>query len=91
MFKIEQTRALGRLKNAARIRSTLSFRPSEEKGRSRMKEHDEEWKNLCEQAAFEKDPQKLLALTKKINDLLLGKQHRLNGETSIDKAKGSGA
>jgi hypothetical protein len=42
-----------------------------------MKEHDEEWKNLCEQAAVEKDPQKLLALAKKINDLLLGKQHRL--------------
>jgi hypothetical protein len=56
-----------------------------------MKEHTEEWRNLCEQAAVEQDPQKLLALTKKINDLLLGKQHRLNGETSIDKAKGSEA
>jgi hypothetical protein len=54
-----------------------------------MKEHTEEWKNLCGQAAVEQDPQKLLALTKRINDLLLGKQHRLDRETSADKAKGS--
>jgi hypothetical protein len=54
-----------------------------------MKEHTEEWKNLCEQAAVEQDPQKLLALTQKINDLLLGKQRRLNNATSTDKARGS--
>jgi hypothetical protein len=54
-----------------------------------MKEHTEEWKNLCEQATVEQDPQKLLALTNKINDLLLGKQHQLDRETSTDKAKGS--
>ena len=54
-----------------------------------MKEHTEEWKNLCEQATVEQDPQKLLALTNKINDLLLGKQHRLDPETSTDNAKGS--
>ena len=51
-----------------------------------MKEHTEEWKTLCEQAAVEQDTQKLLALTKKINDLLLREQHRLDGETSTDKA-----
>jgi hypothetical protein len=56
-----------------------------------MKEHTEEWKNLCEQAAVEQDPQKLLALTKEINDLLLGKQHRRDGETPTDKARGSDA
>lgn len=54
-----------------------------------MKEHAEEWKKLCEQAAVEQDPRKLLELTQKINDLLLGKQHRLEGETSMHKAKGS--
>jgi hypothetical protein len=43
-------------------------------------------KTLCEQAAAEHDPQKLLALTKKVNDLLLGKRHRLDGETLTDKA-----
>jgi hypothetical protein len=36
-----------------------------------MKEHSEEWKNLCEQAAAEQDPQKLLELAKKINGLIL--------------------
>jgi hypothetical protein len=51
-----------------------------------MKEHSEEWKNLCEQAAVEQDPQELLDLTKKINDLLLNKQHRLE-ENSPHKAK----
>jgi len=51
-----------------------------------MKEHTEEWKNLSGQAAVEQDPQKLLALTRKINDLLLGKQDRLDRETSTDKA-----
>jgi hypothetical protein len=48
----------------------------------------ERWKLLCEQAAVEQDPKKLLALTKEINDLLLGKQHRLDGEPSTDKPTG---
>lgn len=30
----------------------------------------EEWMKLCEQAAVEQDPEKLLALTRKINRLL---------------------
>jgi len=51
-----------------------------------MKEHFEEWKNLCEQAAVEQDPQKVLDLTKKINNMLLGKQHQLE-ENSPHKAK----
>ena len=38
-----------------------------------------------------KPPQNLLALTGKINDLLLGKQRRLDGETSTDRARGSEA
>jgi hypothetical protein len=37
----------------------------------------ERWKLLCELAAQEQDPQKLLELTREINDLLLGKQRRL--------------
>jgi hypothetical protein len=42
-----------------------------------MREHTEEWKELCRQAAAEQDPQKLLELTRRINELLLGKQRRL--------------
>jgi hypothetical protein len=49
----------------------------------------ERWRKLCEQAAVEKDPKKLLELTKEINDLLLGKQHRLESETSPDKPNDS--
>jgi hypothetical protein len=42
-----------------------------------MKENTERWKELCELARTEQDPQKLLELTRQINDLLLGKQRRL--------------
>jgi hypothetical protein len=43
-----------------------------------MREHSEEWKRLCEQAAVEQDPKRLLELTRRINELLLGKQTRLD-------------
>lgn len=56
-----------------------------------MRENKERWKILCEQAAVEQDPKKLLELTKEINDLLLGKQHRLDGEAPTDTPKGSDA
>jgi hypothetical protein len=42
-----------------------------------MQDKTERWKELCAQAAVEQDPQKLLELTRQINDLLLGKQRRL--------------
>jgi hypothetical protein len=42
-----------------------------------MQEKTERWKQLCEEAAKEQDPQRLLELTREINDLLLGKQRRL--------------
>jgi hypothetical protein len=47
-----------------------------------MKEHTEEWKNLCEQAAVEQDPVKLHQLIKQINDLLEAKEARLKGAPS---------
>jgi hypothetical protein len=50
-------------------------------------ENKERWKLLCEQAVGERDPQRLLELTREINDLLLGKQHRLDqlADDSPDK------
>jgi hypothetical protein len=51
-----------------------------------MQENKERWKALCEQAAVEQDPKKLLELTRQINDLLLGKQHRLDSDSSTDKS-----
>jgi hypothetical protein len=53
--------------------------------RTAMQEKTERWKELCEQAAVEQDPQRLLELTREINDLLLGKQRRL--ERPDDEAK----
>jgi hypothetical protein len=39
-------------------------------------EKQERWKELCEHAANEQDPEKLLHLVKEINDLLDAKKHR---------------
>jgi hypothetical protein len=47
-----------------------------------MLENEERWKSLCELAAKEQDPQKLLELTREINQLLLFKQKRLSGEAT---------
>lgn len=47
-----------------------------------MRENEERWKQLCELAAKEQDPQKLLELTREINKLLLFKQNRLNVEST---------
>jgi hypothetical protein len=47
-----------------------------------MKEHAEEWKNLCEQASTEQDPQKLLDLIKRINELLDAKKNRLSDRST---------
>lgn len=52
-------------------------------------ENKERWKVLCEQAAAEQDPKKLLELTRQINDLLLGKQHRLDDVEKSHKPKNS--
>lgn len=37
----------------------------------------ERWQQLCEQAANEQDPKRLMELVKEINRLLLDKQQRL--------------
>jgi hypothetical protein len=49
-----------------------------------LRERTEEWKELCRQAAVEQDPQKLLELTRRINELLIGKQHRLEHKPDSD-------
>jgi hypothetical protein len=51
-----------------------------------MQDKTELWKQLCAEAAVEQDPQRLLELTRQINDLLLGKQRRL--ERPDDKPAG---
>lgn len=43
------------------------------------------WMKLCEQAAVEQDPAKLLELVKQINDLLSDKQKRLQARNSTAK------
>ncbi|MGC1906011.1 MAG: hypothetical protein WA715_19490 [Candidatus Acidiferrum sp.] len=52
-----------------------------------MQEKTERWKQLCEQAAVEQDPQRLLELTRGINNLLLGKQRRLERPDGKDKQR----
>jgi hypothetical protein len=52
-----------------------------------MRENEDRWKQLCELAAKEQDPQRLLELTREINQLLLFKQHRLSGEADKKPAQ----
>lgn len=40
-------------------------------------ESRERWQKLCELAANEKDPERLMALIEEINELLLAKENRL--------------
>lgn len=49
-------------------------------------ETKERWQELCEQAAVEQDPKKLLALTGEINRLLLEKEERLKDFRSSHKS-----
>jgi hypothetical protein len=48
---------------------------------------EERWKELCEHAANEQDPEKLLHLVKEINDLLDAKKHRLAEVSSSAQPK----
>jgi hypothetical protein len=42
-----------------------------------MRENREKWMELCEQAATEQDPEKLMELISQINRLLEAKERRL--------------
>lgn len=44
-----------------------------------MQERTERWMQLCEQAANEQDPDKLMELIAEINRLLEAKEQRLRG------------
>jgi hypothetical protein len=47
-------------------------------------EKREIWMHLCEQAAVEQDPDKLMDLIKQINQLLEEKERRLKGSSFSD-------
>ncbi len=49
-------------------------------------ETKERWLRLCEQAAIEQDPKKLLELVKEIDELLAKKQERLDHRPPDPKA-----
>jgi hypothetical protein len=49
-----------------------------------MREKTEYWMKLCQQAAVEQDPTKLLALVTEINNLLEEKEQRLARKYAAD-------
>jgi hypothetical protein len=55
--------------------------------RCRDERKTERWRELCEQAAVEQDPQRMLKLISEINDLLLGKQRRLERPDDSEQSK----
>jgi DNA-binding response OmpR family regulator len=61
-------------KLVATIRADISY--------SRKSEPSDRWQQLCEQAAVEQDPKKLLELTDEINRLLKEKEEQLDTERS---------
>jgi hypothetical protein len=42
----------------------------------------ERWQELCEQAAIEQDPQRMIELVEEINRILTEKEQRLNAQRS---------
>jgi Icc-related predicted phosphoesterase len=50
-----------------------------------VKDHQEEWQVLCEQAAREQDPARLTKLIQRICELLDAKQNRLQGKPPMPK------
>jgi hypothetical protein len=53
-----------------------------------MEENRERWMQLCEQAANEQDPEKLMKLVAEINLLLEAKQKRVQAGASDAKPAG---
>lgn len=51
-------------------------------------EKKEIWMHLCEQAAVEQDPGKLMELIKQINQLLEEKERRLKGNAQQNERSG---
>lgn len=48
-----------------------------------MRDHEEEWLELCRQASVEQDREKLFQLVRRINDLLDAKDRRLQESTPV--------
>ena len=53
-----------------------------------MRENREKWLELCEQAATEQDPEKLMELISQINRLLEAKERRLKGNPPATEQAG---
>lgn len=51
-----------------------------------MRENRERWMQLCEQAANEQDPEKLMELVAEITRLLEAKERRLKGDSSTTES-----
>ena len=57
-------------------------------GGAQMRENLQKWMELCEQAATEQDPEKLMELISEINRLLEAKERRLKGNPSATEPAG---
>jgi len=66
--------------NTVKMKDVVSILP----GRP-MQEQRERWMQLCEQAATEQDPEKLMALITEINRLLEAKERRLRQNSPAPK------
>ncbi len=55
-----------------------------------MKDHQEEWLELCQQASVEQDREKLFQLVRRINELLEAKDKRLQPSSAKPRSRDGG-
>ena len=55
-----------------------------ESGAAAMEKNKERWRELCERASIEQDPQKMLDLVREINEVLAEKLARLEDRHGTD-------
>jgi len=51
----------------------------------------EQWQKLCQEAAGERDPERLMELIREIDRMLSEKEHRLNSASANTKSEGKAA
>jgi len=71
--------------NAFRHRAfATALRSRAESGAAVIEKNKERWRELCERASIEQDPQKMLDLVKEINEVLAEKVARLEDKRGGD-------
>jgi hypothetical protein len=93
MYKKSASAAVATLRFASRVARLRASLPHSSRqlsacliGGSVQNKKKERWEILCQQAAVERDPQKLLLLVRELNEALKEREERLNGPHKASEA-----